>query len=63
MPSLIPRALAAVLAPCPTLPFTMPQEYRKTAPLTEVVIDSAIGPTNKKPQWYTVQPKPTTKRV
>jgi hypothetical protein len=60
MPSLIPRALAAVLAPAPTLPFTMPAEYRKTAPLMEVVVDSASGPANKKLQWY---PKPTTKRV
>jgi hypothetical protein len=44
MPSLIPRALAAVLAPFPTLPLTMPPEYRRTAPLTEIVIDSVSGP-------------------
>ncbi len=63
MPSLIPRALAAVLAPIPSLPFTTPPEYRKTAPLTEIVIDSAAGSNTKKTQWYTVQPKPTTKRM
>ncbi len=63
MPSLIPRAIAAVLAPGPTLPFTMRPDYHKPAPLTEVVIDSAIGPNTKKPVWYTVKPTLTTKRV
>ena len=63
MPSLIPRALAAVLAPIPSLPFTMPAEYRKTAPLTEVVVDSATGQNTKKMTWYTVQPKTATKRM
>ena len=63
MPSLIPRAIAAVLAPGPTLPFTMPTEYRKTAPLKEVVIDSATGPNTKKPVWYTVKTTLTNKRV
>ena len=53
MPSLIPRALAAVLAPGPTLPFTTPTEYRRTAPLMEIVIDSAAGPTR-----YTLIKKP-----
>jgi hypothetical protein len=53
MASLIPRALAAVLAPIPSLPLTMPPEYRKTAPLKEVIVDST-GPNTKKHQWYTV---------
>ncbi len=63
MPSLIPRALAAVLAPGPALPMTMPPGYqRPAAPLMEIVIDSTAGSTR-----YVLIKKPlvsmVTKRV
>lgn len=54
MSSLISRALAAVLAPLPpSLPVTMPPEYRKMAPLMEIVIDTPSGPIR-----YTIIKKP-----
>lgn len=51
MPSLIPRALSAVLAPLPTLPVTMPP--KTSAPLIEIVIDTATGV-----QHYIIVKKP-----
>ena len=57
MPSLIPRALAAVLAPC-SLPVSMPLGYHKPAPLIEIVIDSPSGSTR-----YVIIKKPLTPLV